>query len=103
MRRTTALLLLTFTAVFASACVHRIAIPQGNFIEEEALEQVEPGMTRAQVRYLLGTPMVADLFHGDRWDYVYYIKLPKVRDIETRRVSVFFDGDTVSRIERNDT
>ena len=91
------------TLVFASACVHRLAIPQGNFIEEEALDQVELGMTRAQVRYLLGTPMVADLFHGDRWDYVHYIKFPKARKIDTQRVSVFFDGDTVSRIERDDT
>ena len=95
--------ILALTLVLVAGCVHRISVPQGNFLEEDAVAQVEPGMTRAQVRYLLGTPMVADLFHSDRWDYVYYIKFPKSRQIDTRRVSVFFDGDTVSRIERSDS
>ena len=98
-----AVILLSLTIFLATGCVHRVTIPQGNFLEEDAIEQVETGMTRAQVRYLLGTPMVADLFHGDRWDYVYYIKFPKLRKIETQRISIFFDGDSVARIERDDS
>ncbi|MCZ0955245.1 MAG: outer membrane protein assembly factor BamE, partial [Rhodospirillaceae bacterium] len=56
----------------AGGCVYRIDIQQGNLLEEDAIEQVELGMTRSQVQFLLGTPMIADSFHQDRWDYTYY-------------------------------
>ena len=55
-------------------CVYRIPIQQGNFLEAKDLDQVNVGMTRSQVRYLLGTPMVADSFNEARWDYIYYLK-----------------------------
>jgi outer membrane protein assembly factor BamE len=58
----------------ASGCVYRINIQQGNFLDQAAVEQVKAGMTRSQVRYLLGTPMVADSFNKERWDYIYYLK-----------------------------
>ena len=58
----------------ASGCVYRINIQQGNFLDQAAVDQVKPGMTRSQIRYLLGTPMVADPFAKDRWDYIYYLK-----------------------------
>jgi len=58
----------------ASGCVYRINIQQGNFLDQTAVEQVKAGMTRSQVRYLLGTPMVADSFNKERWDYIYYLK-----------------------------
>jgi outer membrane protein assembly factor BamE len=58
-----------------SGCVHRINIQQGNFLDTEDIDRVAVGMTRVQVRALLGTPMVADPFVSNRWDYVYYLKL----------------------------
>lgn len=85
----------------ASGCVYRANISQGNIVEEEDLDQVELGMTRNQVRFLLGTPMIADPFHQNRWDYVYYVKIGR-RDASAKRwVTVLFDGDTVTEIQRN--
>lgn len=84
----------------ASGCVYRINIQQGNYLEPAALEQLAVGMTRSQVRYLLGTPMLPDAFDRDRWDYLFYFKRGRLRDAEQRRVTVFFDGDKVARIDR---
>ena len=82
-------------AALASGCVYRINIQQGNFLDQTAVEQVKSGMTRSQVRYLLGTPMVADSFNKERWDYIYYLKKGRSRHVDSRRVTVYFDGDKV--------
>jgi len=84
----------------AGGCVYRINIQQGNYLEPAALEQLSVGMTRSQVRYLLGTPMLPDAFDRDRWDYVFYFKRGRLRDPEQRRVTVIFEDDKVARIER---
>lgn len=89
------------TACFAAAgCVYRVPIQQGNFLETKDVEQVMVGMTRAQVRYALGTPMIVDPFSSDRWDYVYYLKKGQMRQPERRHFVVFFDNGMVSRIEK---
>ena len=59
----------------SGGCVYRANIAQGNLIKQEDLDQAEVGMTRNQIRFLLGTPMIDDPFHKNRWDYVYYLKL----------------------------
>jgi outer membrane protein assembly factor BamE len=51
--------------------LYKIDIQQGNVITHEMLEKIKPGMTRAQVRFVLGSPVISDAFHGNRWDYVY--------------------------------
>jgi outer membrane protein assembly factor BamE len=84
-------------AALASGCVYRINIQQGNFLDQAAVDQVKPGMTRSQVRYLLGTPMVADSFNKERWDYIYYLKKGRTGHVDSRRVTVYFDGDKVAR------
>jgi outer membrane protein assembly factor BamE len=86
--------------LLASACVYRINIQQGNFLDQAAVEQVKPGMTRSQVRYLLGTPMVADSFNRERWDYIYYLKKGRTRHVDSRRVTVYFDGEKVARLDK---
>ncbi len=86
--------------VLASGCVYRINIQQGNFLDQAAVEQVKPGMTRSQVRYLLGTPMVADPFNKERWDYIYYLKKGRTRHVDSRRVTVYFDGEKVARLDK---
>lgn len=93
------LLLAAMLAV--TGCVYRANISQGNIVVEEDLDQVELGMTRNQIRFLLGTPMIDDPFHADRWDYVYYVKIGR-RDATAKRwVSILFTDETVSEIRRN--
>ena len=83
-----------------SGCVHRIDIQQGNFLDQEDIDRVAVGMTRVQVRALLGTPMVADPFHEERWDYVYYLKQGRLKKPEYRHFIVRFDAaDKVASIE----
>jgi outer membrane protein assembly factor BamE len=87
-------------ALPAGGCVYRINIQQGNYLDPAALEQLQVGMTRSQVRYLLGTPMVPDAFNNDRWDYLFYFKRGRLRDPEERKVTVFFEDDKVARFDR---
>ena len=79
---------------------YRINIQQGNYLEEKEVDQVQPGMTRGQVRFLLGTPMVADFFNTDRWDYVYFLKVGRTGDVYRRHFIVFFEGDETVRVEK---
>lgn len=92
---------LLVTALFLSACVFQIDIQQGNLLDDELLDQVEVGMSRSAVEFLLGTPMVDDPFHVSRWDYPYYLKRGRSNDIERSWIVVWFDGDVVSRIDRD--
>jgi outer membrane protein assembly factor BamE len=95
--------LAVLACVSLSACVYRPNIQQGNLLEPDTIDQVEIGMSRSAVEFLLGTPMVADSFHQDRWDYPYYLKIGRSRDIERSWVSVYFENDRVARIERDVT
>ncbi len=89
------------TAGGLSGCVHRIDIQQGNFLDSEDIDRVAVGMTRVQVRSLLGTPMVADPFVSTRWDYVYYLKRGRWDEPQQRHFIVFFDAtEKVERIDR---
>jgi len=77
--------------------VYRPEIQQGNVVEQEQVNQLQPGMSKRQVRFLLGTPMLDDVFHANRWDYAYTIgrgSTPR----EIRRVTVFFQDDRLVRI-----
>ena len=94
------LLLGLLVCPLASACVYRINIQQGNYLDQAAVDQVKAGMTRSQVRYLLGTPMVADSFNKERWDYIYYLKKGRTRHVDSRRVTVYFDGEKVARLDK---
>ncbi|MBL8472700.1 MAG: outer membrane protein assembly factor BamE [Rhodocyclaceae bacterium] len=76
---------------------YRIDIRQGNFVSQEQASQLRPGMTRDQVRFLLGTPMLVDPFHGDRWDYVYYFKT-RGREPEERKFAVYFQDGKLARV-----
>jgi len=90
-------------AVASTGCIYRMDIQQGNFLKEEDVAKVQPGMTRSQVRFLLGTPMIADSFHNDRWDYVHYTETGRQRKKAQRHVIVWFEGDQVQRIDRPET
>ena len=77
---------------------YRIDIQQGNVLTQEMVDKLKPGMTRQQVRFVLGTPPIVDPFHPDRWDYVYYYKKGGAVQ-EHRRLVLLFDGDTLKRVD----
>ncbi len=80
-------------------CVYRLPIQQGNYLGADTVAQVKPGMTRTQVRYLLGTPMVPGGFQNDRWDYQYYLKTRRLQAPKRSRATVYFRDEVVERIE----
>ncbi len=94
-------LLVMVAGLALSACSYispyKIEIQQGNVLTQEDVAQLRPGMTHAQVRYLLGTPLLTDIFHADRWDYVYTLS-KKGQRMEERHITLFFDGDALKRV-----
>ena len=94
-------LILVLGVVLGSAgCVYRPTIQQGNLLKSEDVDQVTVGMTRSQVRYLLGTPMLADPFDPQRWDYIYTLQRGRERHRDRAHYIVHFEGDKVSRVEK---
>ena len=98
-------IILTFAVLFSAAaldgCVYRATISQGNLLQDEDLEQVEIGMTQSQVRFLLGTPMIDDPFHRDRWDYVYYLRIGRDPASFKRWVTIEFQDGVVTEIRKD--
>lgn len=78
---------------------YRIEVQQGNYVTQEMLAQLKPGLTRDQVRFALGTPMVSDIFHVDRWDYVFMRQRANSREVEYRRIAVFFEDGKLKHVE----
>ena len=77
---------------------YRVDVIQGNFISKEQVSILQAGMTRAQVKEVLGTPLVASLFHADRWDYVFSLRRQGVES-QSYKYAVFFKGDLLERFE----
>ncbi|MFM0501111.1 outer membrane protein assembly factor BamE domain-containing protein [Paraburkholderia caffeinilytica] len=75
---------------------YRITVVQGNFVSQEAAAQMQVGMSRAQVKQLLGTPLLTDMFHADRWDYVFYFKRGSTNVVQQRDFVILFAGDRVA-------
>lgn len=77
---------------------HKIEIQQGNRIKQADLDKIKPGMTRKQVRYVLGTPLLTDAFQKNRWDYVYFLK-DSNDQIQRSRVTLYFENDILKSID----
>ena len=77
--------------------VHKITVQQGNVITQEMVDQLQPGMTREQVAFIMGEPVVRNIFNQDRWDYIYTIKVPGRFETE-QRFTVFFENDVLSSL-----
>jgi outer membrane protein assembly factor BamE len=93
-----ALLLPACSYIPMAPSVYKIDIQQGNVVTQDMLSRLKPGMTRSQVRFALGTPLVTDAFHPNRWDYVYrYQKAGELT--EQRRVTAVFENDVLLRVE----
>jgi len=88
---------LSVTACSRYHLIHKIDVQQGNVITQDEVNLLEPGMSRRQVQYIMGSPMIADVFHQGRWDYVYRLE-PGYGERLEERVTVFFDDDQLSRI-----
>ena len=97
-----ALIVVMFAVSTLAGCVYRPSIQQGNLVDSDKVEQIAVGMTRKQVRFLLGTPLVDDPFHRDRWDYLYYLRTGRNDPFERHWITVYFEGDTVSRVVRDE-
>ncbi len=90
---------LSGVATLLCACVYRMPILQGNYLDPEVISQVKPGMTHSQVRYLLGTPMVPDVFDNTRWDYDYFFKTRRLETPQRGHVVVHFEKNLVASVE----
>ena len=97
----------SFLALFITGCakdkipgVYRIDVQQGNDINQDMLNQLEQGMTKNQVAYVMGTPLIIDTFHPDRWDYIYSMH-PGNGEREQRRITVYFKNETLDYLDGN--
>ena len=88
-------------ALLLSGCltVYKTEIQQGNVVTQEMIDKLKPGMTRSQVRFVLGTPLIVDPFHPDRWDYYYYLRRANETAGETQRVTVVFKNDLLIAVQ----
>jgi outer membrane protein assembly factor BamE len=77
---------------------YRIDIQQGNYISSDMVAQLKPGMSKEQVRLALGTPLLTDIFHADRWDYVYWYERAGNKP-EQRKLTVFFEDGKLTRLD----
>ena len=84
--------------VAALVTPYKMDIVQGNFVSAEQLALLKPGLPRAQVREILGTPLVSSVFHGQRWDYVFTFKRQNVAP-QARRLTIFFEKDVLQRLQ----
>jgi outer membrane protein assembly factor BamE len=107
MTRTANLILAALLAPLFSACgvpripgvtPYKMEIQQGNFVSQDMVSQLKAGMSKDQVRSTLGTPLLADIFHGERWDYVYWRELPNGAR-EQRKLVVFFEDGKLLRVD----
>jgi outer membrane protein assembly factor BamE len=91
------ILLVAACSVTDKLTPYKIDIQQGNVVTQEMVAKLKPGMTKAQARFILGTPLIMDTFHANRWDYVYrYQKAGKL--MEERKLALFFDQELLQRV-----
>ena len=78
---------------------YRMEIQQGNFVSQDMVSQLKLGMTKDQVRYVLGTPLITDTFHADRWDYVFRRQRSGSKELEQYKLAVFFEDSKLARVD----
>jgi outer membrane protein assembly factor BamE len=90
--------LLLLSPVLSSCAIYKMDIRQGNFVTQDMREKLKLGMTKPQVRYVLGTPMINDAFHGNRWDYAYRLEHGG-KMVEKQNLTLYFEADILARID----
>ena len=90
-------------ALLLSGClsVYKVEVQQGNVVTQEMIDKLKPGMTPSQVRFVMGTPLIVDPFHQDRWDYYYYLRRSNETSGESQRVTVVFKKDLLIAVQGN--
>lgn len=86
--------------VLSGCSVHKIDIQQGNVITQEMFEKLKIGMEKKRVEGILGTPLITDPFHRDRWDYVYIYKAGDTDDRQSARLTLYFEGKRLTKIDK---
>ena len=90
-------------ALLLSGClsVYKVEVQQGNVVTQEMIDKLKPGMTPSQVRFVMGTPLIVDPFHQNRWDYYYYLRRSNETSGESQRVTVVFKNDLLTAVQGN--
>ncbi|MBI3546289.1 MAG: outer membrane protein assembly factor BamE [Gammaproteobacteria bacterium] len=97
------LLAVLVLAVLLPGCLHvyKLEVQQGNVITQEMIDKLKPGMSRSQVRFVMGNPLVTDLFHADRWDYYYYLRRSRETAGEAQHLTLFFKNDNLLKVQND--
>lgn len=103
--KTKTILLLALCTTLLSACIkpYRPDIQQGNIINNSDLREIRPGMSKQEVLFILGTPMVIDPFNEQRWDYFYSNRDQRKRETDQRLITAIFDGDSLVKLSGDAT
>jgi len=96
--RSALLFLVLFFPLLASCSSYKMDIRQGNYVTADMRDKLKVGLSKQQVKSVLGTPMINDVFHANRWDYVYLLE-HEGKLVEQHRLTLFFEGDNLARIE----
>ena len=93
------LIIITYLAsLFLTSCVYKIDVQQGNIVTQEMVDQLRPNMNKRQVQFVMGTPLLVDPFHPERWDYI-YSNQPGGEERVQQRISLFFNGDALAGLQ----
>jgi outer membrane protein assembly factor BamE len=99
------LIFIAFLLLASGGCTsfspYKMEIRQGNYVTPEMRAKIKTGMSRQQVMSVLGSPLISDVFHANRWDYIYRLE-DKSKLVEQQRFTVYFEGDFVKRIDDRD-
>ena len=90
--------LILLASLLSSCASYKMDIHQGNFVTADMRGKLKLGMSRQQVRYVLGTPLVNDAFHGNRWDYVYRLEHGG-KVVDKQSLTLYFEADKLARID----
>jgi len=102
MLRKILILVLLLGLGLTSACsVYRPTIQQGNILDTAQIDKLKLGMNRHQVVFVIGTPLVKDPFHHDRWDYIHTVKNGKTKVTTIQRLTLYFNNDALARIDKS--
>ena len=94
-----ALAAIAAASIAGCGLIYKQPIYQGNLMDQSAVEQLQAGMSKQQVKVLLGSPSIADPFHHDRWDYTATRRTERLGEVQVKNFTVYFENDVVSRWE----
>jgi outer membrane protein assembly factor BamE len=89
-----------FTVLLQACILYVPNVEQGNILTKDMIDKIQVGQSQTQVRFLLGSPLVQDAFHKNRWDYFYSLKKGRSKDVEKKRLTIIFDNGMVKKVIR---